>query len=86
VRRFGDAAFVRSGTSSLIRSGVSSLAENSRAAGTAPSGSEATTVVPRPGVECTMNIPFASSTRSRIEARPTRPLCRYSRALPESNP
>ena len=33
-----------------------------------------------------MKVPFASSTRSRIEARPTRPLCKYSRALPESNP
>ena len=33
-----------------------------------------------------MNVPFASSTRSRIEARPTRPLCRYSRARPASNP
>ena len=33
-----------------------------------------------------MNVPLASSTRSRIEARPTRPLCRYSRALPASKP
>jgi hypothetical protein len=64
---------------------VSSL-ENSRAAGTAPIGNEATTVVPLPGAECTMNVPFASSTRSRIEARPTRPLCRYSRAFPASKP
>jgi hypothetical protein len=46
----------------------------------------ASTVVPLPGVECTMNVPFASSTRSRIEARPTRPIWRYSRALAESNP
>ena len=74
------------GAGGFAGSGVSSSLENSLAAGTAPIGSDATTVVPLPGAECTMNVPFASSTRSRIEARPTRPLCRYSRALPASKP
>ena len=32
-----------------------------------------------PGVECTTKVPLASSTRSRIDARPTRPIRRNSR-------
>src|SRR5207247_2823845 len=63
-----------------------SLTANSRGPGTDSRGSVATTVVPRPGVECTMNVPLASSTRSRMEARPTRPIRRNSRALAASNP
>ena len=39
-------------------------------------GSVAVIVVPRPGVERTTNVPLASSTRSRIDARPTRPVRR----------
>src|SRR5262249_20033767 len=50
------------------------------------SGSVATIEVPCPGPERTMSDPFASSVRSRIDARPTRPARRKSRAWFASNP
>ena len=53
---------------------------------TESSGIVAMTAVPRPGVERTANDPLASSTRSRIDASPTRPLRRKSRACPVSKP
>jgi len=37
------------------------------------SGISAVTTVPRPGLDRRLKVPLASSTRSRIEARPTRP-------------
>src|SRR5205823_6766234 len=43
------------------------------------SGIDAITAVPRPGVDRTANVPLASSTRSRIDASPTRPARRWSR-------
>ncbi len=43
-------------------------------------------VVPRPGEDRTVRVPLASSTRSRIEASPTRPCRRNSRAFALSNP
>ena len=49
-------------------------------------GINAVMTVPRPGLERRLNVPLASSTRSRIEASPTRPARRYSRARAVSNP
>ena len=49
-------------------------------------GSDAVTVVPRPGRLRTVNVPPPSSVRSRIEASPTFPLRRKSRARDGSNP
>ena len=49
-------------------------------------GSVATIEVPRPGFERITNVPFASSTRSRIDARPTRPCRRNSRVIALSKP
>ena len=43
-------------------------------------------VVPSPRLLFTVRVPPASSARSRIEARPTRPLFRNSRLSSGSNP
>ena len=65
---------------------VASLTLSSRLAGAMSTGRVATIVVPRPGVDRTTNVPLASSTRSRMDASPTRPICRNSRALALSKP
>jgi secretion/DNA translocation related TadE-like protein len=49
-------------------------------------GSVAITTVPDPLTLRTVNVPPASSARSRMEARPTRPLARKSLASAGSNP